>query len=340
MFLSKRPNGYYYLYYDHEGKRKTISTAKKVKSEALKFLKEFDPATLHPGPPSHHPTLSAFIQEFIEYSKTIHTNKTQRGVQSAFREFMKVLGDVDLSAIGPRQIDAFLSIKRSEASEWTARKYSITLSAAFETAKRWSYITTNPFRQIKRLRMPEIQPVFFTKEDFRTLLAAIEDLNYRDYVAFAVQTGMRLNEISSLTWDDIDLKNRLIHVRNKIGFTTKSKRNRTIPMNDSLVEMLEMKKDKPHGSHVFEYAGKPYLEITITKKFKNLVRRLKLDDRLHFHSLRHTFASWLVQEGVPIQYVKELLGHADIKTTMIYAHLQPSLMHSSVNKISIPNSPK
>ncbi len=71
-------------------------------------------------------------------------------------------------------------------------------------------------------------------------------------------------------------------------------------------------------------------------RFKKAVYdgRLK-DDRLHFHSLRHTFATWLVQDGVSIYAVKELLGHLDVKTTQVYSHLQPEQLHSTVNKIDV-----
>ncbi len=72
----------------------------------------------------------------------------------------------------------------------------------------------------------------------------------------------------------------------------------------------------------------------LTHAFKKATYDARLhDDRLHFHSLRHTFASWLVQDGVSIYAVKELLGHSDVKTTQVYSHLRLDQLHSEVNKI-------
>lgn len=65
------------------------------------------------------------------------------------------------------------------------------------------------------------------------------------------------------------------------------------------------------------------------------VHKLGLNEKLHFHSLRHTFASWLVQNGVSLYEVQKLLGHGNISVTQVYAHLQPERLHSTVNRISI-----
>ena len=59
------------------------------------------------------------------------------------------------------------------------------------------------------------------------------------------------------------------------------------------------------------------------------------NQEIHFHSLRHSFASWLAQDGTSVYMIKDLLGHSDVKTTQIYSHLQPESLHSEVNKISI-----
>ena len=76
-------------------------------------------------------------------------------------------------------------------------------------------------------------------------------------------------------------------------------------------------------------------EDFVSKTFKRHVRLSGLNPALHFHSLRHSFASWLVQDGVSIYAVKELLGHSDVKTTQVYSHLQPEQLHSTVNKIQV-----
>jgi len=79
------------------------------------------------------------------------------------------------------------------------------------------------------------------------------------------------------------------------------------------------------------YEGIKLNESYISKRFKRAVRSAKLNDDIHFHSLRHSFASALVQRGVSLYAVKELLGHEDIKTTQIYSHLQKENLSKAVN---------
>ena len=107
-------------------------------------------------------------------------------------------------------------------------------------------------------------------------------------------------------------------------------------MNETALYILSARHGKETSEYVFTLNGKKISEGWLTHAFKKAVYDLRLpDDRLHFHSLRHTFASWLVQEGVSIYAVKELLGHSDVKTTQVYSHLQPGELHSTVNKIQI-----
>jgi site-specific recombinase XerD len=74
----------------------------------------------------------------------------------------------------------------------------------------------------------------------------------------------------------------------------------------------------------------------VSHKFKYYVYEARFsDDRLHFHSLRHTFASWLVQDGVSLYEVQKLLGHSSIAVTQVYSHLQPEQLHATVNRLKV-----
>ena len=155
-------------------------------------------------------------------------------------------------------------------------------------------------------------------------------------VIFAVLTGMRRGEITNLRWQDVDLTRKLLAIQSNPTFKTKSGKRRTIPLNETALYILSARHGKETSEYVFTLNGKKISEGWLTHAFKKAVYDLRLpDDRLHFHSLRHTFASWLVQEGVSIYAVKELLGHSDVKTTQVYSHLQPGELHSTVNKIQI-----
>lgn len=176
VFLSKRSNGIYYLWFDADGgRRQRLSTGCKLKSDALEFLRDFKANEARKRVEIHRETLTAFFSEYLSHSRGIHTPKTQQSISTAFREFIRVIWDVRLDTVDVRQIETFLATKKSEASELTARKYYIHLASAWETTKRWNYAVDNPFRNIQKPKTREVQPLFFTKEEFERLIVTIQD---------------------------------------------------------------------------------------------------------------------------------------------------------------------
>ena len=339
MFLTKRSStGYYYLFYvDESGHRHAVSTRSKLKSEALKFLQAFRQEDCEQAPRHGDVPLSAFTMEFLAHSASIHTPKNVLANRVALTEFRRVCGDLTLNRVGVREIERFLVVKIEEASIWTARKYHLALGAAFETARRWGYINANPFRSVPHPKPPEVTPVFFTVEEFRRLLGVIPDRDYSDLVQAAVMTGMRLGELLSLEWSAVDLGRGVITVSNTRTFTTKSKKGRVIPMHNALRPLLLARHQTQSevSRLVFTLRGRGISESNASHRFKKAVRAAGLDDRLHFHSLRHAFASWLVQAGVSLYEVQKLLGHSSPTVTEVYSHLQPEHLRGTVNKITV-----
>lgn len=231
----------------------------------------------------------------------------------------------------PRCVEEFLAQKKVEASDWTARKYYGALSAAFNRAVKTGLMDKNPCEEIKKPTAAPRPPCFLSREDARRLFEVIADDHFRGLCLFALNTGLRLGEMISLRWDAVDLQRRAIVVQNTESFTTKSKRNRIVPLNDTACSILVT---KSRAQRVFlRKDGSPWNESYVGHLFKKCVRTSGVDKRLHFHSLRHTFASWLVQDGVSIFEVQKLLGHSNIAITQEYSHLQPEQRHSTVNRI-------
>jgi integrase len=279
-------------------------------------------------------TLSGFASEFLTNARGNYTEKTQNVFRTAFNELRRILGDVQLRHISGREIERFLTIKKEEASDWTARKHYTALASAFEAAKKWGYITRNPWREVRKPKAREVQPLHLTRTEFEKLLTTINDRNFREVCICAVLTGMRQGELLSLRWSDVDLDNRLIHVRNSEVFTTKNKRNRLIPMNETLHKMLSHRKHATSCDFVFHRNGRPLNPDPVSRGFKRAVRRAGLNDKLHFHSLRHTFATWLVESSVSLYHVQKILGHSNFSTTQAYSHILPENLHDAVDKVS------
>lgn len=161
-------------------------------------------------------------------------------------------------------------------------------------------------------------------------------------VKVAVLSGLRLGELLSLRWQDIDLDQGELHVKNSKDFTTKSKRNRVIPMNTDLQALLVDWREESGAEFPLVFhreGGLRWRVYTVSLRFKQAVKRSGLPSErikaLHFHSLRHTFATWLLQRSVPIYTVSRLLGHASVKTTEIYSHAVPNNFRGDVEKISL-----
>jgi len=238
--------------------------------------------------------------------------------------------------------ERFLAKKTVEASAITARKYYLALSAAFDRARTWGMVKKNVWRDVKKPRVPETLPLFLTRDEFVKLRMAILDDAFRHLVEFAAMTGMRLGELRAMRWDWVDMNRRVVVVRNSSEFTTKSKKSRVIPLCPDALMVLEQRTLVRHqsSSFVFHRLGRPLSEDAVSHGFKRAVRRAGLRDQLHFHSLRHTFASWLVEAGASLYHVSRLMGHASPTTTAIYAHLAPDQLHSVLAPLSLsPPSP-
>lgn len=332
MFLSKNlRDGIYYLFYsDETGKRRKTSTRTKLKAEAVQFLRTFQKGLKA----RKKVTLKRFTAEFLDSIKLSHAGKSQILFRLAFTHFQNCIGDPFLSNITGRHIESFTSYLVSKTSSTTANIYFRSLSSAFETAKRWQYIPQNPFKEAVKPRPAQTAPVYFTREQFRKLISVVGDETFKELLYFAVMTGMRRAEILQLQWKDIDLERKLLLVCNSERFTTKTKRSRGLPVNDSLLEMLRLKKANRTSEFIFEKEGRPFNAEYVSKRLKKYVRKAELPESLHFHSLRHSFASWLVEDGVSIYEVQKLLGHQSVSVTQIYAHLQPEQLHNTINRIT------
>lgn len=279
-------------------------------------------------------TIEDFKKEFLEYSAGVHSRKTLRTHRTAFREFIRVEGNKPMQNIGIREIEHFLSKKKQEASEWSARKYYGSLASAFEKAVHWELIKENPFRKVKKPKPPEVLPLFFSEQEFEALLSKVPNKDFRELCITALFSGLRLAELLSLRWNDLDFLSKIIQIKNSEIFTTKSRKNRIVPMSEDLYTLLRERKDniKCESAFVFHNKkGKPLKEQTISQQFKKYVIAAKINNRLHFHSMRHSFATHLVKKGVPLFAIQKLLGHSTSKTTEIYSHLLPQQLHREVN---------
>jgi integrase len=213
----------------------------------------------------------------------------------------------------------------------TVNRDLITIKAMLNKAVEWGYLDRSPAERIKlfKIRKDE-RPQFLSKEEIERLLHSCTEGLY-PFVYTALNTGMRRSELVYLRWKDIDLDKRKITVHSREDWQSKSGKSRSIDINDNLFRFLKEYKHQ-RSEYVFCTKDGHPLVNNLDRRFRNAAKRAGLDG-VSIHTLRHTFASHLIMAGVPLVTVSKLLGHADIKTTMIYAHLSPQHLKDAVNTL-------
>lgn len=166
------------------------------------------------------------------------------------------------------------------------------------------------------------------------MLAHTKGTQLHDIILLTVMTGLRWGELLGLTWEDVDLKQGTLLIHSTIGHRTKGGKIRLIPMNTAVRELFR-RIPKTDGAIFTGERGGWKKGAFVGRILKKAIKGCGLDPKLHFHSLRHTFASVLVKEGVSIYRVQRLLGHSSPRVTEIYAHLGTSELSGSVEKLAI-----
>jgi integrase len=340
MYLTKSKSGIWKIQYINvEGRKTKVSTRTTSKSEALEFFRTFK---FEQKPVSRKVLFKNFETKFIEYASRTFSPGHVALYQKAFLHFNKFFGNIPLKAITGYHWDKFkIERQKSHLKDHTTSPVTINielrcLKASLNTAVRWNMLESNPFAKQKQCPVPETLPTFFTKEEIQILMNSITAIWLKEIVLFAVMTGLRQGEIIHLRWQDVQFERRTISIQSSEVFRTKTGKRRVIPMNDMTYALLQKKLTERMGNFVFSMDGSIIDRGYLTINFKRAVKKAGMTDpRLHFHSLRHTFASWLVQSGVSLYEVQKLLGHKTASVTQIYSHLLPDQMHSTVNRINI-----
>ncbi|MDF0705576.1 tyrosine-type recombinase/integrase [Flagellimonas okinawensis] len=172
-------------------------------------------------------------------------------------------------------------------------------------------------------------PVVLSKEEVRTLLDVTYNLKHKTLLGLVYSGGLRIGEAINLKVDDIDSKRMLIHIK-----SAKGKKDRYTLLSHSFLEILRLyyKQYKPKD-YLFEGQNSPtYSTSSAQWILKRAIARSGIRKEVTLHTLRHSFATHLLENGTDIRYIQELLGHSSPKTTMIYTHVT----EHSIKNISNP----
>lgn len=244
-------------------------------------------------------------------------------------------GDKRLDQITRQQIQSFHTALAGEGlAAATANHHIKLLKHSLNLAVDWGMLESNPAKRISMLHednqienyMDDVQ-----LDRLLTVLRTDENVTVCHIVLFLLSTGCRLNEALSAKWADVDVENRILVIRAAVS---KSKRVRSIPLNDSALDVLASLHTESEFEHLFvnRKTGKPY--VAIAKVWHRLRRKAGLP-HLRLHDMRHQFASFLVNNGRTLLEVQQVLGHADPRVTLRYSHLSSKTLQEAANSASL-----
>ena len=338
MFISKpHYKKFYQLHYQDEyGKWRKVSTESENKKGANKFKDEFklkhfqaqqNQANLNLIKLNTPLVFSKLAKEVLENNQTNLSTSTSNIYKRAIREFLRITGDKKVSELKLGHFEQFKEQRRTEIEDCTLNIEIRTLKRIFNLAIMYEIIDRSPAKFLKQIPVGDSDIVIFKPNEFKQLTNTINLVYFKNLVNFGYLSGCRLNELLTLQWQDIDFEDKTIYIRNKEGFNTKTKKNRKIPLTPELSEILTgiiIDKLNLYGSAEYVFpnpCGKPFNKSYISRKFRYYINKSGLNPQLHFHCLRHTYITNLLRNNVQIYKVMKLVGHGNIKTTMIYAHL-------------------
>ena len=355
------------------GRKKTLGrvgilTLDQARSEATQYLAEArtlgEPlAITQRRKGASLPSLRDFIDDtYMPWFETHHKGheKTLHTLNNNFDAIMPQR----LDAITGRDLEVIRTgwMQAGNKPSTVNRKMG-SISGVFSRAVEWEYISAHPLDKLKQLKVDSVGKVRYLDADetkrLRQALDARQDearaeresankwraergkeqmqsllqLPFTDHlkpmVLVSLNTGMRRGELFNLKWSTVNLETKTITVA---GATSKTNDTRHIPMNKETLSVLkDWKKQTSNTLFVFPNQTGGRLE-DVKSAWLKLLKRAKIED-FRWHDMRHDFASRLVVAGVPLNTIRDLLGHADIKMTLRYAHLAPDTKAAAVELI-------
>lgn len=310
---------------------------------------------------------------FADFFRTYYLPKAQKTKRTwrddeirAEKRIIPAIGGIPLDAITHDVIEEFRdSLYADGLADATVLQYLAILRRSFNVASMTSldgvllFRGESPVRGIRKPRPENARDRFLTRTEAQSLIDRCLEhvaapvrknhshlwMDLHDAMLLALYAGLRVGEIQRLEWPDVNLFSGHITIRREKD----RKPGGAVPANADLVDVFRRRmQGRGRGEQlVFMPVNGGKQRENISHLFAQLVDELGLNadvtDKRHkivFHSLRHTFASWMALDGVDIYRIKELMRHKTISMTMRYAHLIPDAKRDAVEGISLRNAPK
>jgi site-specific recombinase XerD len=189
-------------------------------------------------------------------------------------------------------------------------------------------------KDLSHPKRPKTLPVILSPEEVLRVFAATRSVKYKAIIAAAYAAGLRISEVCSLSVSDIDSQRMRIHIR-----SGKGKKDRYVMLGESLLALLRQyyQAVRPQGEYLFP-GQKPHSHISTTAVslvLRKVIRETGLSKKVTMHTLRHCFATHLMEAGTDIRILQVLLGHSSIRTTLRYTHITDRLVQKLVSPLDM-----
>jgi site-specific recombinase XerD len=264
------------------------------------------------------------VAGFEKVFKVIHQNTVLQGKSpSTFHNYLRRIALISLH-FGRLPED----ISDDEINEYLTGLALDPKSPSRSSFKHMVYGLRYYFRHIglnkRAIALPSLKndyklPVILNRSELKELFKTPKLLKHRIILALAYSAGLRSREVINLKNGDIDFERKTIHIRQ-----SKYKKDRVVPLSDYIAGGLKKYLSVEHP-HVWLFNGKEqdgrYSAKGLSWVMREALKKTSIHKKVNFHSLRHSYATHLLEDGVNIVTIKELLGHSTIQTTMIYLHV-------------------
>ena len=234
--------------------------------------------------------------------------------------------------MGEQEIRGFLLylVRDRQASPATLGMYVNALKFLYNvTLKRPEAV-----KGISHPKRPKTLPVILSPEEVLRVLAAISSVKYKAIIATAYAAGLRISEVCGLRLADIDSQRRRLHLR-----AGKGKKDRYVMLGESLLALLRQyyQEVRPPGEYLFpgQKPQRPISTTAVRQVLRKVIRETGLTKRVTMHTLRHCFATHLLEAGTDIRILQVLLGHSSIRTTLRYTHITDRLVQKLVSPLDL-----
>lgn len=226
------------------------------------------------------------------------------------KKFLDFIGDKDINDINSDDIKSYLS-------HLISKKKSTSTVALVKAALKFHYddLLKKNIVDFKTPKISKKLPVVLTKEEIKKIIKAAPTEKSKLMIKLIYSSGIRLSECINLKINDLELEEKIGWVR-----AGKGKKDRMFILSDNVIEGIkEFIEDKDKDNYLFtNKKGEKLSARNIQKIVKRAAKKAELTKDVHVHTLRHSFATHLLENGTDIRKIQELLGHANLQTTQIY----------------------